>query len=354
MGFDASEFKACAKQGQSLVLSRTDSLGDVVLTLPLAGVLKAAYPGLQIIFLGTDYTRAVVDQCQHVDEFWTWNEVQRETAPQFRYRLETRRAFGVVHVFPRRQVANAFARLGLPFRLGTSRRWYHWLTCTNRPALSRRHSDRHEAQLNIDLMASMLPASSMQLSLTEISTCFGLRAPQLERAWETKLATNRPIWIVHPLSKGSARNYPLDKWMRLVENLLTENQVVVTGTESERQLLRPLLEAFGGRVVDAVGKLNLTQLLALIGRSTGLIAASTGPLHLAAALGRGAIGLYPPIRPVHPGRWGPLGPHACAITSQEHCTACTPSKGSCPCMNAISLENIGLAVNSINKKIKKI
>lgn len=38
-----------------------------------------------------------------------------------------------------------------------------------------------------------------------------------------------------------------------------------------------------------------------------MVASGTGPLHLAAALGINAIGLFPTIRPIHPGRWQPIG-----------------------------------------------
>jgi ADP-heptose:LPS heptosyltransferase len=41
-----------------------------------------------------------------------------------------------------------------------------------------------------------------------------------------------------------------------------------------------------------------------------LVAASTGPLHIASAVGIHAIGLYPSKRPMHPGRWMPLGGNA--------------------------------------------
>lgn len=35
---------------KSLIISRTDSLGDVILTLPSAGLMKKLIPGLKIYF----------------------------------------------------------------------------------------------------------------------------------------------------------------------------------------------------------------------------------------------------------------------------------------------------------------
>jgi hypothetical protein len=51
-----------------IIISRTDNLGDVILTLPMAGILKSEIPGCYILFLGKKYTKPLVDACEHVDE----------------------------------------------------------------------------------------------------------------------------------------------------------------------------------------------------------------------------------------------------------------------------------------------
>ena len=56
---------------KTVVISRTDAIGDVILTLPLAGVLKQYWPHLKIIFLVKNYTRPLVERSQHVDEIWS-------------------------------------------------------------------------------------------------------------------------------------------------------------------------------------------------------------------------------------------------------------------------------------------
>jgi ADP-heptose:LPS heptosyltransferase len=42
------------------VISRTDSIGDVILTLPMAQVLKLNFPDSTISFLGRSYTREII------------------------------------------------------------------------------------------------------------------------------------------------------------------------------------------------------------------------------------------------------------------------------------------------------
>ena len=54
---------------QKIILSRTDSVGDVMLTLPMVGILKEMFPYCTIIFLDNDYIPEVVALSDHIDEF---------------------------------------------------------------------------------------------------------------------------------------------------------------------------------------------------------------------------------------------------------------------------------------------
>ena len=88
-------------------------------------------------------------------------------------------------------------------------------------------------------------------------------------------------------------------------------------------------------VTDATGLLDLRQLIMLIGACDALVAASTGPLHVAAACGIRAIGLYSPRRPIHPGRWAPIGRDAHALVNDPACPRC--AKGEvCDCITRIA------------------
>lgn len=52
-----------------------------------------------------------------------------------------------------------------------------------------------------------------------------------------------------------------------------------------------------------------------------MISPSTGPLHMAAALGLAAVGVYPPAPTMSPRRWGPLGPWSRAVVPAVDCPA---------------------------------
>ena len=61
---------------QHIIISRTDNIGDVVLTLPLAALLKQYYPQCKVSFLARNYVKDLVLSCPAVDAFINWNEIK--------------------------------------------------------------------------------------------------------------------------------------------------------------------------------------------------------------------------------------------------------------------------------------
>ena len=97
--------------------------------------------------------------------------------------------------------------------------------------------------------------------------------------------------------------------------------------------------------------MNLDEFISFIAHADGLIANSTGPLHIAAALGKMALGIYPPIRPMHPGRWAPLGPKAAFFVLNKSCQECKSNPALCHCIREIPPQ---LIKDAMDKNIKKI
>lgn len=323
------------KAPEHIILSRPDSIGDVMLTLPMAGLLKRTYPGVRITFLGRSYTRPVLACCEHVDKIITLEELTSTDAPAL---LRALRADVIIHVFPHRQVAQWAKQAGIPKRIGTSHRWWHWTSCTDRVSFSRKRSEQHEAQLNLKLLLPLMAIPD--LPLDELASFSGFHTPlATERVRSWRRSGTRQV-ILHPGSKGSAVEWGPDNFAKLIR-LLNDGPftTIVTGTAAEAAHYRSILPLNGPNTIDAGGLLSLEELIGLIGASDALVAASTGPLHIAAASGIRAIGLYAPRRPIHPGRWAPIGNDVHALVADPDCPACAAGKP-CDCIQRISPERV--------------
>ena len=276
----------------SLAIARTDSIGDVIVTLPLCGFIKKHSPNTRIVFIGRSYTQSIVDACPYIDEFFNFDK-----------RAESNlNVDACVFAFPDAEVMRWVKAQGVEKRIATGRRIASWKFANDRVFFSRKNSDLHESQLNFHLLQ---PFGLQDIpSLEEIREWHVLK-PQVESP--IQLEPNKRSVVFHMLSKGSALNWSLHQYQELAALLpASDFSIYITGTEEEGDRIRKDFR-FDSHITDLTGKLTLPELIAFISSCETLIAASTGPLHIASAVGIRAIGLYPSRRPMHPGRWMPLG-----------------------------------------------
>jgi heptosyltransferase III len=85
--------------------------------------------------------------------------------------------------------------------------------------------------------------------------------------------------------------------------------------------------------------MNLSELVGFIAYSDGMLACSTGPLHIAAAFNKFTLGIFAPMHPIHPGRWAHLGKNAEFIVKSGDCNKCRKSK-ICECIVNIAPSDV--------------
>lgn len=320
---------------KSIILSRTDSLGDVVLSLPLAGAIKKQDAGIKVLFIGRTYSKSIIEASEFVDQFINYDELSKKTKSDQVSLFKDLNANAIIHIFPQKEIAKLAKKSNIPIRIGTSHRFFHVLTCNRKVNLGRKNSYLHESQLNLKLLGPL--GIKNDYSLGAISDLYGFKNyVELNENLSGLISTKRFNLILHPKSKGSAREWGLKNFAELIE-LLPEDKykIFVTGTKEEGNLMLDFLEKYKSRINDLTGTLSLAELLSFISKVDGLVAASTGPLHIAAATGIKAIGIFAPMRPIHPGRWKPIGKKADYVVLDKKCNDCKDG-GLCNCILSIT------------------
>lgn len=323
-----------------VLVSRTDRIGDVVLTLPLCALLETQL-GAEVVALGRAYSRPVFEACPYIADVIEWDSAAGERQAE-RDLLAASGADVILHVRPRWPIARAALAARIPRRIGTSHRWYHWLTCNELEHYGRRNSTLHEAQLNVRLAQRLLDEPAPPLDSLSRLTTLCPRVP-IPTEVHSLLDPSRLIVVLHPGSGGSGRQWPLDHWHDLAWALdESKVQLLISGSDAEHEALSPWLATLPPHVTNIMGRLDIAELIAFLAAVDGIVAASTGPLHLAAALGRHALGLFPPTPPLHAGRWAPLGPLAEWLAPDGACAAHRSADGnaSCDCMRSITVEAV--------------
>jgi len=338
--YEANHKKAIGKR---LIISRTDNLGDVILTLPLAGYLKSIIPDLKITFIGKKYTQPVISRCDFVDHFLDKEEVLQDP-----HKLAMVRADTIIFVFPDKELAKVAKAAQIKRRVSTAHRWYNWLYCNHLVDFSRVRSNLHESQLNFKLLKPF--KLDRDVSTNEMIPFYGLGAAEFD--FSQILKNEKFNLIIHPKSKGHGREWGLENFFKLITELPEDKfSVFLTGLKEEEDLIKSELPQLLvlPRITNLMGKLTLAELNSFINQADGLVASGTGVLHLASALGKYTIGLFPPIKPIHPGRWGPIGRNATYLVRDIDCNQC---KGGtqCACMKAIAVKQVKQRLESYYDK----
>jgi heptosyltransferase-3 len=304
---------------KTVLISRTDSIGDVVLTLPMCVWIKKTYPSSNIIFLGNTYTRPIIECLPQIDEIIEWAEMEKMPESKKIEFLKSKKIDVCIHVFPKNEIATLVKKAKIETRVGTSHRAFHLLSCNIKLGFSRKNSQFHESQLNFELLR---PFGIQELpTIDEISSWMKNFKPKdvsLPENTQKEIAKPTKKVILHTKSQGSAMEWPIEKYAIVADELLNKGfSVIFTGTEKDGIYIRSFIPKHEN-CIDTTGKLTLDQLINLISKCDTLVACSTGPLHLAGVLGLQTIGLYSSKRPIHPGRWGAVGQNVHIIVNDEN------------------------------------
>lgn len=114
------------------------------------------------------------------------------------------------------------------------------------------------------------------------------------------------VVLMAPTSRWPGKQWPSERFASVARSLLEGSRafadaVVVVGGASERGQCEPLLNLasdplVGPRVIDLVGKTSIAQLMALVERSSLVIANDSAALHMAVGFDRPLLALYGPTR----------------------------------------------------------
>ena len=114
--------------------------------------------------------------------------------------------------------------------------------------------------------------------------------PEVE---EAPALMSRPLVLLQPGSTDPRRCWPAASFAAVGDALAGMGaQGAVNGTAAEALLVRRVIDRMAYPAIDLSGKLSLGGLCGLIERAACVVSNDTGPLHLALAIGRPAVGIF--------------------------------------------------------------
>lgn len=335
---------------KNLLIVRTDRIGDVILSLPIAQIVKNHFPDCKITFLVRTYTEELVQNHPFIDDHLTIIEKDGEIDLNANIRMLKQKSFDAsIIVYPTFKTSLMIFLSRIPLRIGTGYRWYSALF-NSRVFEHRKDGRKHELEYNVGMLRNIGIDETISVDNVKFDLIPAEASLEFinELFVDSKISAEKPIVIIHPGSGGSSIDLPLFKFEELIKLLLekSEIQILITGLEKEKPVCQKLV--VDNRTINFAGKLSLSQLIALTSKAKLFLANSTGPIHIAAALGIPAIGFYPKILACSANRWGPYSKKSVVFSPNINCSECKVEQcNSLQCMSSINMTDVVVSAEKI-------
>ncbi len=296
-----------------ILVLRNDKIGDLVLATPLLESLKKA--GFFVGVLASPYAMPLLETDPAVD-------LVIPDGPGIVPAIRKHAFEDALVLWGNWRNAWMVFRAGIPRRVGAGARPFSFLF-SRRLDLRRSEAAQSEAAYNLDFMAGLGPAVGGQDPKPRL--CLAAHDKGEARRWLKARRLASPV-MLHPGSRGSAQNWSPEKYAELGRSLKKrfKRSLLVTAGPGEEALAAETARACNAAAMQEA--LPLRTFAALCGEASLFVSASTGPMHLAAALGAPTLSLFPPIRSMSPRRWGPRG-NLHAVLTPQGLGASAPEKG---------------------------
>jgi ADP-heptose:LPS heptosyltransferase len=313
-----------------VLVCRPDRLGDVVVSLPVVAYLRGALPGVRVTLWVAASHRELLEGAEGVEAVWSassagggltclLDDVERVRAGGFDAALLLK---------PNTRLSWVTALAGVPVRIASGRKAHQWLSGARCVSRGGELDGRHEADYALDLARSLVGSATGEKAPAAVASPFPLvpdaaAAARVDPMLPARRAGKARVGL-HPGHGGSSPNWTAERWAELSGAMADRGHgVAVFGGPDETGLAAEVASSAGPAASDLSGRLTVTELAAALASLDLLVASSTGPLHLAAAVGTRVVGIYCSHPAGSPERWGPLGRRDKALLMyEERCRAC--------------------------------
>lgn len=277
----------CILNAHRIALLKPSALGDIVHSLPILHVLRRRFPEASITWVVAQPYEPLLIGHPDLTDTLPFNRRGGIVSHLRLARELHRRRFDLVidlQGLLRTGLMAAATRAGRRVGLSSARECANWF-CTDVIQI-----DQPESMHAVDRYWLIAEA----LGVGHLPKVFDLPQDPDACRWadHTLHSWPRPWVVVSPGSRWETKRWPTRHFAELLSRVRHSfgGSTILVGSTDERLLTRAIAAAIPA--LDLAGRTSLPQLAALLARANVVLANDSGPLHLAAALGRPIVAPY--------------------------------------------------------------
>ena len=322
-----------------ILILRLSSIGDIVLTQPVAKVLREIYPDATIDYLSKESYVGIVEAFGCIDTIHIWKNKRNILKKLRKQKYDL--------------IIDLHSKLNT-FIIKSLIRGKKTLTYNKKHYLRKKIVKKITGKSIVSTVDLYLSALK-KIGITKTVEYPKLYPDKLKKNSLEKRFPGKKLIGIFPGALHFTKMYPLEKLANFIDSVPSKwnCKFIILGSKSERLLSAELQENTKAQLLDICGEFNISQLISVINNMDVIISNDSGPMHIAAALSKSQIALFGATHP----RLGfaPLNKKADIIFSNISCQPCSlHGSAICPkghflCMNSISPElikkNLGKIIN---------
>ena len=346
-----------AEQVKKVLIVRTDSIGDFVIFSGILPYLRQLYKDAEITILLQEHIAEMAEHCPYIDKVVTIDRKKFIGDTNYSEKIvrELKQQNYDVAIYPvySRDSISDYITLNSGAKT----------TITSYGDNSNITDD--EKLKNDRLYTKLLPASTLLMIETsrneELIRGLGINSDTnyKTQVWITEqnrsaakkilddLQVEKPI-VVCPFGQYEIRNWPINKWARLLDNY-RDNPIVICGTAENKRKAEQIISLTGhSNIHNLCGQTTLRELAALLERAAACVCVESAAGHIAAAVGCPQVII---TGGGHFGRFLPYSPATTMVYMPMDCFncnwICTFQEQEVYCISQIKVETVDRAVRKV-------
>ena len=330
-----------------ILISRTDKMGDLLLSTPIIKNLRERLPGAYIAISVQSHLKDVVRGNPYLDEAILFDNILHKGlfgSIKFANLLRSRKFDLAIILTPKKRTHLLLFLSGIKERLGYDIKW--GFLNTHIVKHTKQLGEKHETEYVLDLLRELGINGNLDNSM--FMPVYKDTEEWAEQFFKQHNLIGKKVVVMHPQA-GYSKLWPLEYYDELVSEIIDIYKATVIYV-GERQDIKVRL---GDGIINLFGETSLSQFASILKRASLFISNDSGPVQMAAALNVPVIVIYGRKEPgIAPKRWKPLGENSMYIQKDVGCQVCLTDncKNDFACLKAILPDDVLGLVDKILSK----
>jgi len=312
---------------RNILLIQIGDIGDVVLSLPAIRALHENFPRANVVVAVREKARELIEDCKWATDVISINEEKRTWIEEIRYQkkffshLRKFRFDLVIDIKPGDRGAIlallSGARQRVSFYANDGKLWRNRVF--NHLSTDEPIPGRHMAEYYLGLLKAYNIKTDHIQPEHDVPEYRQQEAKALLK--KEGIPSNKPIIAVQPFSLWKYKEWGVDKYIRLINWLISECNVsiIITGSVDERERADEIIKNCQRNTYNLAGKTSIGTLAAVFKACRLFIGVDSAGVHIAAAVGLPTVCIFGPSSYID---WAPRGKQHRVIHKDFPCVPC--------------------------------